>query len=66
MMRECNVDAYIVQGEEGVEGWVPQYNTLRGCNQGGRGGRGGRGRGGFGRGRGLIICYNYNQPRELA
>jgi hypothetical protein len=47
LMRECTTDAYRFQGEEGLEGGVPQYNTLRGYNQGGRGGFKGWGRGGF-------------------
>jgi hypothetical protein len=66
LMREHTTDAYKVQGEEGSEGGVPQYNTLRGYNQGGRGGFKGQGRGGFNRGRGPIICYNCNQPGNLA
>jgi hypothetical protein len=39
LMREHTSDAYKIQ-EENVsrEGGVPQYNTLRGFNQGGRGG----------------------------
>jgi hypothetical protein len=65
-MRECITDAYRFQGEEGPEGGVPQYNTLRGYNEGGRGGFLGQGGGGFDRGRGLIIFYNCNQPRHLA
>jgi hypothetical protein len=65
LMRERIADAYQVQMEEGIEGGVSQYNTLRGYNQGGWGGFIGRERGGFGRGRGMIICYNYNHPRHL-
>jgi hypothetical protein len=69
LMRERTLDAYKIQ-EENVtaEGGIPQYNTPRGFNQGGRGGFGrGRGCGGFGRGgRGPIICYNCNQPGHLA
>jgi hypothetical protein len=66
LMREFTVDAYSFQWEEGLEGGVLQYNTLRGYNQGGRVGFIGQGRGGFGRGRGPIICYNCNQPGYLA
>jgi hypothetical protein len=49
------------KGEERSKGGVSKYNTLRGYHQGGRGGFRGRGRGGFGRGRELIIFYNCNQ-----
>jgi hypothetical protein len=36
LMRECTSDAYKIQEENvTVEGGVPQYNTLRGFNQGG-------------------------------
>jgi hypothetical protein len=65
LMRENIIDAYKVQGEEGPKGGVPQYNTVRGYNQGGRGGFIGHGREGFGRGRGPIVCYNYNKPQNL-
>jgi hypothetical protein len=51
LMREQTVDTYKVQGEDISEGGVPQYNTPRGYNQGGRGGFIGHERGGFGRGR---------------
>jgi hypothetical protein len=46
----------------------PQYYNQRGFNLGSRGGFGrGRGRGNLGRGvRRPIICYNCNQPRNLA
>jgi hypothetical protein len=45
-----------------------QYNNQRGFTSGNRGNFGrGRGRENFGRGgRGLIICYNCNQPGHLA
>jgi len=66
LMRECTIDTYKVQGEEGPEGGVPQYKTPRGYIQGGRGGFKVHIRGGFSRGRGAIICYNCNQPGHLA
>jgi hypothetical protein len=66
LMREHNVDSYIVQGEEGKEGGVPQCNTWKGYNQGGRCIFICHRRGGFNRGRGTIICYNCNQPGNLA
>ena len=37
LIRECITDASIVQGKDGPEGRVPQYSTLMGYNQGGRG-----------------------------
>jgi hypothetical protein len=65
LMRECTLDAYIIQWEDESEGWVPQYNTLRIYNQGGREGFISQGRGLFNRGRGLITFYNCNQPGHL-
>jgi hypothetical protein len=64
-MRECIAIAYQVQREEAPKGGVPRYNTLRGYNQGGRGGFKGHGRGGFGKGRGPIVCYNCNKYGHL-
>jgi hypothetical protein len=54
------------KGKKDQKEEVPQYNTPRGYNQGGRGGFRGHRRGGFGRGRGPIICYNCNHPGNLA
>jgi hypothetical protein len=51
LMRERTSYTYNVQGEEEPKGGVPQYNTMRGYNQGGRGGFRGWGRAGFNRGR---------------
>jgi hypothetical protein len=64
-MRESNADAYRVQGEE-LEGGVMHYNAPTGYNQGGKIGFRGCDSGGFGRGRGPIICYNCNHPGNLA
>jgi hypothetical protein len=61
LMRKCITDAYIVQWEEGPKGGITQYNTLRRY----RGGFKGQRRGGFGRGKGPIICYNCNQTGHL-
>jgi hypothetical protein len=43
---------------------APLYNALRGDRAGYRGG--GRARGGFGRGRGLVVCHNCQQLRHYA
>jgi hypothetical protein len=43
---------------------VPQYNTPRGDRVGYRGG--GRGIGGFGCGRGPVVCHNCQQPGHYA
>jgi hypothetical protein len=43
---------------------VPQYNAPRGDRAGYRGG--GRERGGFGRGRGPVVCHNCQQPGHYA
>jgi hypothetical protein len=43
---------------------APQYNAPQGDRAGYKGG--GRERGGFGRGRGPVVCHNFQQPRHYA
>jgi hypothetical protein len=68
LMRDCMTNMYMIQEENVVteEGW--KYNTPRGFNQGNQGGFAKvQGRTNFERGgRGPIVCYNCNQPRNLA
>jgi hypothetical protein len=69
LMRECTSDMYTIQEENvAIEGGGPKYNNQRGFNPGNRGNFSrvpGRGNFCIG-GRGMIICYKYNQPRHLA
>jgi hypothetical protein len=65
LMRECTSDMYrILEDNFVTEGGGPLYNNQRIFNPWNKGSFFiGRGRGNFGRGgRGLIICYNCNQP----
>jgi hypothetical protein len=69
LMRECTLDMYKIQEENVVSNiGGQQYNNQIGFTPGNRGKFGiGRRRGNFGRGgRGSIICYNCNQPGNLA
>jgi hypothetical protein len=68
-MREHTSHMYKILEENDVEEWgILQYNNQRGFNPKSIGNFGkGRGRWNFGRGgRGSIICYNFNQPGNLA
>jgi len=60
-MRERTAYTHWIKGEESKGGALQYNNTIRGYNQGRRGVFRGHKRGGFGRGRGPIICYNCNQ-----
>jgi hypothetical protein len=69
LLREHTSDMYMIQEENvAAEGGGAQYNNKRGFNYWNKGNFGrGRGRGAFGRGgQGPIICYNCNQPGNLA